>query len=159
VKALFLHGLESKPGGSKATSLKNAGYTVFNPALPRESFDESIRIAQDIVDKEKPDIVIGSSRGGAVGMCISTRGAPLVLIAPGWQNYLSTTQIAEWNIRVDSKKTMILHSDNDVIVLPEDSDILVQENDLKRIRVGSCHRMSDPEALEALLDVTNWLTK
>ena len=159
MKALFLHGLESKPGGTKADALKAAGYTVLNPALPRESFDESIRIAQNMIDKEEPDVVIGSSRGAAVGMCVSTRGASLILIAPAWTRFLDSTQIAEWNIRVDSQKTIILHSDNDEIVLPTDSDILTQENNIERIRVGKCHRMSDPDALEALLDVAKYLTK
>jgi hypothetical protein len=159
MKALFLHGLESKPGGTKAKVLSSAGYEVFNPLLPRESFDESIRIAQEVIDNEQPDIVVGSSRGGAVGMCISTRGAPLVLIAPAWTMFLNPTQIAEWNIRVDAQKTIILHSDNDTIVLPIDSTNLMNEHGIKRIKVGVDHRMGDPEALEALLDVTKYLTK
>ena len=159
MKALFLHGLGSKPGGTKARALATAGYEVLNPLLPREDFGESIRIAQEVIDTAQPDIVIGSSRGGAVGMCVSTRGAPLILIAPAWTRFLDSTQTAEWNIRVDSQKTIILHSDNDEIVLPTDSDILMQENNIKRIRVGKCHRMSDPDALEALLDVVGWLTK
>ena len=82
LKVLFLHGLESKPGGTKATFLKKNGYDVLNPALPRNDFNISVKVAQDTIDAEKPDLVVGSSRGGAVAMCVSTRGAPLILILP-----------------------------------------------------------------------------
>lgn len=159
MKALFLHGLESKPGGTKARHLQAKGFKVLNPALPRESFQDSIRIAQDIIDAENPDIVIGSSRGGAVGMCVSTRGAPLVLIAPAYRRFMDNEQLAEWTIRVAPQQTIVLHSDHDDVVLPEDSNELCTKHGLKRINVGEGHRMSDREALEALIDVTKWLTK
>ena len=158
MKILFLHGMESKPGGTKAAFLKNAGYDVLNPALPRNDFDISIKVAQDTIDTESPDLVIGSSRGGAVAMCVSTRGVPLILIAPAWQRFMSTQQLDEFKIRLDSQSTMILHSDNDDVVLPEDSNRLESMYGIKKICVGENHRMSDQDALEALLDVTKWLT-
>lgn len=159
MKVLFLHGLESKPGGTKPKFLKLAGHEVLNPQLPKEDFLESIRITQEVIDRESPDIVIGSSRGGAVGMCVSTRGAPLILIAPAWRRFTTPLQMDEWDIRVDAKNTMILHSDNDSIVLPKDSEALVERNNIQRICIGKDHRMSDPEALEAILDVAKFLTK
>lgn len=159
MKVLFLHGLESKPGGTKARHLQNEGYTVLNPALPRESFEESIKIAQEVIDTEKPDLVVGSSRGGAVAMCVNTVGAPLVLIAPAWERFMNDQHMNEFAIRVEPQKTIILHSENDDIVLPHHSDELCQSYGIKRINVGLNHRMSDGEALEALVDVTRWLTK
>ena len=50
LKVLFLHGLESKPGGTKATFLKKNGYDVLNPALPRNDFNISVKVAQDTID-------------------------------------------------------------------------------------------------------------
>ena len=44
MKILFLHGLESKPGGTKAKVLAEAGHEIFNPALPKDSFEESMEI-------------------------------------------------------------------------------------------------------------------
>ncbi len=77
---LFLHGLNSTPGGIKPTYLKDHGHTVFNPALPDDDFDEAVRIAQGEFDRGKPDVVVGSSRGGAVAMNIDSGSTPLVLL-------------------------------------------------------------------------------
>ena len=74
MKVLFLHGLESKPGGAKVKHLLALGHTVFNPALPKNDFDESVRIAQADVDKHQPDVIVGSSRGGAVAMAVDRAG-------------------------------------------------------------------------------------
>ena len=158
MKVLFLHGLESKPGGRKPSFLKKSGYEVINPSLPRNDFEISVKIAQDVIDTEQPDLVVGSSRGGAVAMCVSTRGAPLILIAPAWQRFLSVQQLGEFKIRHDSQKTIILHSDNDDVVAPADSEQLENLYGIKKICVGENHRMSDDDALEALLDTAKWLT-
>ena len=85
LKVLFLHGLESKPGGTKAKVLESAGHEVINPRLPRESFRESTRIAQAVIDSEKPDVIVGSSRGGAVAMAVDQKDSKVVLIAPAWK--------------------------------------------------------------------------
>ena len=68
MKILFLHGWQSTPGGLKPTYLKDHGHTVLNPALPDNDFDAAVRIAQQEFDQGKPDVVVGSSRGGAVAM-------------------------------------------------------------------------------------------
>ena len=65
---LFLHGWQSTPGGLKPTYLKDHAHTVLNPALPDDDFDAAVRIAQAEFDLRKPDVVVGSSRGGAVAM-------------------------------------------------------------------------------------------
>lgn len=66
MKTLFLHGWQSAPGGLKPTFLKDCGYEVLNPALPEDDFDTAVRIAQAEYDQGQPDVVVGSSRGGAV---------------------------------------------------------------------------------------------
>ena len=157
MRVLFLHGLESKPGGTKARRLKEEGYEVLNPALPRESFEDSVNIAQDVIDNMQPDLVVGSSRGGAVAMSISTRGAPIVLIAPGWKRFMNDRQVGEWNIRCEPQKTIILHSRNDDIIPIEDSETLNENGNIKIIEVGENQRMSDEDALAAMLDVVQWL--
>jgi len=55
---------QSTPGGVKPTYLKDHGYTVSNPKLPDDDFDEAVRIAQVEFDQHRPDVVVGSSRGG-----------------------------------------------------------------------------------------------
>ena len=68
MKVLFLHGWNSVVGGVKPTFLKDHGHEVINPALPHEDFAEAVRIAQAEFDKHRPQVIVGSSRGGAVAM-------------------------------------------------------------------------------------------
>ena len=82
MKLLFLHGWTSTPGGRKPTFLNDHGHEVINPTLPDDDFDESVRIAQAEFDQHHPDVVVGSSRGGAVAMNIDSGDTPLVLLCP-----------------------------------------------------------------------------
>lgn len=66
MKILFLHGLHSVPVGVKPTYLKDRGHTVINPALPDDDFAAALAIAQAEYDQHKPDVIVGSSRGGAL---------------------------------------------------------------------------------------------
>ncbi len=87
MKILFLHGWNSVPGGVKPTYLKDHGHEVINPALPHEGFGEAVRIAQAEFDKHQPQVVVGSSRGGAAAMNINSGNARLVLLCPAWKKY------------------------------------------------------------------------
>jgi len=70
MKILFLHGWQSVPGSVKPTFLVQHGHEVINPKLPDEDFEGALRIAQAEYDRHRPDVVVGSSRGGAVAMNI-----------------------------------------------------------------------------------------
>ena len=85
MRILFLHGRQSVPGGVKPTFLAQHGHEVINPALPEEDFTEAVRIAQAEFDKHRPDVVVGSSRGGAVAMNLDSGDTPLVLLCPAWR--------------------------------------------------------------------------
>jgi hypothetical protein len=149
---LFLHGLESKPGGTKPKYLETHGFKVLNPKLPKYSFEESVAIAQGVIDRDMPDVIVGSSRGGAVAMCVDPGDAKLVLLAPAWSHFMQTA-----GKKVDST-AMILHSERDVIVKYEDSQQLTESCKATLITVGECHRMRDADALEAMLDAVKWVT-
>ena len=110
---LFLHGWQSTPGGVKPTYLKDHGHTVLNPALPDDDFDDAVRIAQAEFDRHQPDVVVGSSRGGAVAMNIDSGDAPLVLLCPAWKRWGTATTV--------KPGTVILHSKADEVVPFADS--------------------------------------
>src|SRR5690349_17110620 len=84
---LFLHGWQSIPGGVKPTFLAQHGHTILNPALPDEDFAAALAIAQAEYDQHKPDVVVGSSRGGALAMNLNAGDTPLVLLCPAWKKY------------------------------------------------------------------------
>lgn len=87
MKILFLHGWHSVPGGVKPTFLKDAGHEVLNPVLDDDDFDTAVRAAQAEYDQHQPNVIVGSSRGGAIAMSIGSNDTPLVLLCPAWKRW------------------------------------------------------------------------
>lgn len=139
---LFLHGWRSVPGGVKPTTLKSHGHTVLNPALDDDDFAAAVRTAQAEFDKHRPQVVVGSSRGGAVAMNINSGTAKLVLLCPAWKKWGTAR-----TVRPDA---VILHSRADDVIPFADSAELAATSGATLIEVGSDHRLADPEPLAAL---------
>ncbi len=102
-------------------------------------------IAQANVDRHRPDVIVGSSRGGAVAMNVAS-GARLVLLCPAWRKHGTA--------RTVKPGTIILHSRADDVVPFADSEELVKNSGLPGsalIEVGNDHRLADPEPLKAML--------
>ena len=153
MKIHFLHGWASTPGGVKPTFLKNHGHEVLNPALPDDDFDAAVRIAQAEFDQHHPDVVVGSSRGGAVAMNINSGDTPLVLLCPAWKRWGSATTV--------KPGTVILHSQADDVIPFADSQELVRNSGLPvsaLVMVGHKHRLADPESLKAMLEAVEGRT-
>ncbi len=146
MKILFLHGWKSIPGSIKATYLKDAGHTVINPALDDDDFEKAIRTAQAEYDERKPDVIVGSSRGGAVAMNIESDATPIVLLCPAWK---------KWGIvRSLKPDSIVLHSRSDDVIPFADSEELVARSGLPPetlIEIGNDHRLADEGSLAVLL--------
>ncbi len=143
---LFLHGWQSTPGGVKPTYLKGRGHTVLNPHLPDNDFELAVGIAQAVYGRHQPDVVVGSSRGGAVAMNMDAAAAPLVLLCPAWKTWGTATTV--------KPGTVILHSRSDESVPFADSEELARNSGLPPgalIEVGSEHRLADEQSLAAML--------
>lgn len=146
MKILFLHGWHSTPGGRKPTYLAEFGYEVKNPALCPDDYDKALETAQSAFRATKPDVVIGSSRGGALAMNIDSGDTPLVLMCPAWKHWGKTQKL--------EKEAIIIHSPADDVVPFEDSLELVARSGLKddRLwRIGADHRLADTDALSAMI--------
>ena len=115
---LFLHGWHSDPGGVKPTYLKDHGHEVINPKLPDEDFAEAVHIAQAEFDKHQPQVVVGSSRGGALAMNINSGDAKFVLLCPAWKNW--------GTVKTARPDTVILHSRADDVIPFADSEELAR---------------------------------
>jgi len=151
MRILFLHGWQSTPGGLKPTYLKDHGHEVLNPPLPEDDFDGAVRIAQDAYDRGGADVVVGSSRGGAVAMNIDSGDTPLVLLCPAWKTWGTATTV--------KPRTVILHSKADEVVPFADSEELVRNSGLPSqslIEVGAEHRLADAESLARMLGAVEW---
>lgn len=147
----FLHGWHSVPGGVKPTYLIQHGHQVINPALDDDDFDAALRTAQAEFDRHRPDVIVGSSRGGALAMNLNSGDTPLVLLCPAWKKYGAA--------RTTKLNTAILHSRADDVVPFADSEELVSNSGLPAsalIEVGHDHRLADPESLAAMLTACMW---
>jgi hypothetical protein len=146
MKVLYLHGWNSVVGGVKPTYLKSHGHEVIEPALDHEDFQAALEAAQEAFDRCRPDVVVGSSRGGAVAVNLASCTARLVLICPAWKKWGTAKSV--------KPGTVILHSRADDVVPFADSVELVANSRLPEtalIEVGHDHRLADPGPLEALL--------
>ena len=148
VKLLYLHGWNSMVGGVKPTSMRSHGHEVIEPELDHEDFEVALRTAQAAFDQHQPEVVVGSSRGGAVAMNLDSGPARLVLICPAWKKWGTAKSV--------KPGAVILHSRADDVVPFADSVELIsmsQLPDTALIEVGKDHRLADAEPLEALLRV------
>jgi hypothetical protein len=152
MRILFLHGWHSVVGGVKPTYLKDHGHEVINPALDDDDFDAAIRAAQAEYDQHQPDVIVGSSRGGAVAINIASASTPLVLLCPAWKNWGTVTTL--------KPNSVILHSSKDEVIPFADSEELVANSGLPSetlIVVGGDHRLADDESLSVMLWACNLL--
>ena len=108
-KIVYLHGLESEPGGTKVSFLSSKG-TVYAPAMDYETLD----LDEFIYTLGMPDLIVGSSMGGYVADIIGSRlGVDVLLfnpalhsreIDPGYEYYSN-----------QYKRTIILGTEDDII--------------------------------------------
>lgn len=146
MKILYLHGWNSVLGGVKPTFLKSHGHCIIEPALDHEDFQAALNTAQKAFDESQPDVVVGSSRGGAAALNINSGSARLCLLCPAWKKR-GTAKTAK-------PGTVIMHSRADDAVPFADSVELITKSGLPQtalIEVGQDHRLADPEPMEALL--------
>jgi pimeloyl-ACP methyl ester carboxylesterase len=146
MKLLYLHGWNSVVGGVKPTYLRSHGHEVIEPELDHEDFEAALRTAQAAFDQHQPEVIVGSSRGGAVAMNLDSGPARLVLICPAWKKWGRANTV--------TAGTQILHCRADDVVPFVDSVELIsmsQLPDTALIEVGKDHRLADVEPLEALL--------
>ncbi len=146
MKILFLHGWHSVPGGVKPSYLTRHGHEVINPALSDDDWDEGVRTAQAEYDLHHPDVIVGSSRGGAAAMNIESGSTPLVLLCPAWRRWGTASTV--------KPGTVILHSEADDVIPIADSRELVRASGLPEsalIVVGTDHRLADQGPLNAML--------
>ncbi|MEM9367351.1 MAG: DUF952 domain-containing protein [Planctomycetota bacterium] len=150
-RVLYFHGWQSQVGGVKPSSLEQQGHTVLQPSLDHDDFEAAMRTAETWLADHPIDIVVGSSRGGALAANLATV-LPRVLLCPAWKKWGTVTTIP--------KNTLILHSRHDEVVPYQDSvDLLCNSmlpND-QLIDIGQEHRLADSDSLAVLQSVVNRL--
>jgi Cysteine-rich CPXCG len=152
LKILFLHGWHSVVGGVKPKYLQLHGNEVLNPMLDDDNFEIALKTAQAEFDSHQPDVVVGSSRGGAIAISIEHGSIPLVLLCPAWKKWGVTKKL--------NRNSLILHSRHDETIPFADSEELVRNSQLPLgalIETGHDHRLADDDSLSVMLWACNVL--
>lgn len=93
----FAHGLESTPQGKKAR-LFDQHFTARTPAMDTRDFESCVRVHQAELTDFPPDLLVGSSFGGAVAVALLARGlwrGPTLLLAQAARHYLFDARLPE----------------------------------------------------------------
>lgn len=146
MRILFLHGWHSVPGGVKPSYLVERGHEVLNPALDDDDFALALAQAQAEFDRRRPDVVVGSSRGGALAMNLAAGATRLVLMCPAWRRWGEACTV--------KPGTIVIHSRKDETIPFEDSVELVRASGLPKtalIECGDDHRLATPVPLAIML--------
>ena len=142
MKILFLYGWNLIPGGVKLTYLEQHGHAVSNPRLSDDDFAEAVRVAQVEFDRHHPDVVVGSSRGGAVAMTINSGEARFVLLCPAWKKFGKAKTVKPGTVTLHSRA-------GDVVPLADSEELAISGATL--IEVGTDQRLADSEPSAAML--------
>jgi predicted esterase YcpF (UPF0227 family) len=108
-KIVYLHGLESEPGGTKVSFLATKG-AVYAPAMDYKTLD----LDEFIYTLGMPDLIIGSSMGGYVADIIGSRlGVDVLLFNPALHSREIDPEYEYYGNTYE--RTIILGTEDDII--------------------------------------------
>jgi predicted esterase len=122
LRVQFAHGLESSPQGAKAR-LFAEHFIAETPAMNTGDFGSCVEVHAAALARFEPDVLVGSSFGGAVAVALLERGlwrGPTLLLAQAAEHYRPGVRLPE-GVRV-----LLVHARQDTVVSLEDSRRLAQ---------------------------------
>lgn len=154
----FIHGLEGSPQGAKAR-LFARHFPTSTPAMDTKDFEACVRVQEAEIGAFRPDVLIGSSFGGAVAVELLHRGAwtgPTLLLAQAAFRIGTRTSLPAGRI------VWIVHGTNDEVVDVDDSRRLAQTGTpalVRLIEVDDDHSLHAMVADGRLIDLVRDLAK
>ena len=112
LRVQFAHGLESSPHGNKARLLAQH-FETETPAMNTRDFESCVAMHAGTLLRFRPDVLVGSSFGGAVAVALLERGlyrGPTLLLAQAAVHYRPTARLPE-GVRV-----LLVHAREDEVV-------------------------------------------
>src|ERR1700754_2496225 len=120
LRVQFAHGLESSPHGIKARLLA-AHFTAETPAMDTRDFESCVGTHAGTLLRFRPDVLIGSSFGGAVAVALLRRKlwrGPTLLLAQAALRYDRAARLPP------DVPVLLVHARADEVVAFEDSERL-----------------------------------
>jgi hypothetical protein len=152
LRVVYVHGLESGPSAGKAVRLREGGLDVLAPALDTSMerlargegaamLAESADRAVAAIEAHRPDVVVGSSFGGAVVHALLGSGrwaGPTVLLCPAWRRVPGAPLLGP------CRSLVVVHAPNDEVVPYADSVDLAAATGATLVTTGDDddHRLS-----------------
>lgn len=145
LRVQFVHGLESGPGAAKAMYLDKRFDTI-TKQMDASDFEGSVLVQAEEIAAQEPDVLVGSSFGGAVVLALLQRGlflGPSLLLAPAWRKFGVEGRIPP-GLRV-----LVVHGTRDEVVPIEDSRALARTGNGKSVALVE---VDDEHRLASLLE-------
>jgi hypothetical protein len=141
LRVLFVHGQESGPHGTKARLLAEH-FDALTPAMETADFEGCVRQIARAIEEFRPELVVGSSFGGAVAVALLQRGlwqGPTLLLAQAAAELGVPLRLPE------GVPVWIVHGTRDDVVPIASSLVLARSGSPEQVRlveVRDDHRLS-----------------
>lgn len=138
LKVQFIHGLEGSPNGLKSQQLAQE-FNALTPAMDTGDFEACVQLQANHIGRFAPDVLIGSSFGGAVALALLQRGlwtGPTLLLAQAGLRYGLPASLPA-GVRI-----WLVHGIHDQVIDPQDSRRLAasgQPGTVRLIEVDDDH--------------------
>jgi hypothetical protein len=145
LRVLFIHGLEGSPQGSKARFLAEH-FAAITPAMDTGDFAACVALQRRILGEFVPEVLVGSSFGGAVAVALLGDGSfagPTLLLAPA-QRHFGVAESLPPKVRV-----IVAHGLHDSVVDIAGSRALVASSTPEWARLLE---VDDDHRLQSLVD-------
>lgn len=150
LKVQFIHGLEGSPRGAKARLLAEH-FDARTPTMNTRDFESCVTVQMEVLREFGPDVLVGSSFGGAVAVELLRCGAwtgPTLLLAQAAVKRDPSACLPE------GVPVWLVHGSRDEIVDVEDSRLLARSGSpqwVRLIEVDDDHSLHDQVASGALV--------
>jgi hypothetical protein len=145
IRVQFAHGLESSPQGSKAKLLAQH-FEACTPSMDTRDFESCVGVHAGTLARFLPDLLIGSSFGGAVAVALLERGlwrGPTLLLAQAALHYNPRARLPK-GVRVT-----LVHARQDDVVPVAQSVALAATGETGLVELIEC---DDDHALSRLVE-------
>jgi predicted esterase len=149
LRVQFAHGLESSPHGNKARLLREH-FVAETPAMDTRDFESCVAVHAANLTRFRPDLLIGSSFGGAVAVALLQRGlwsGPTLLLAPAALLYDPRARLPV------AARVLLVHARGDEVVPIEHSRQLAATASARLIEVDDDHALTQLVASGRLIEL------